>query len=159
MTAQDLFAKPEPPRRGTRLPADWKPTLEAAKTDEGKTGAYGRPSGSYAGEVRVATEAPAGKQEAVAALKPVTALRDSYTTGKHNKSSISLLSSPACCSSVLAGCWGLQGLAPAGYKPVVGGSGVGNAQRPVVLDRVPTSDTNTASRVVESGRHSQNKDR
>lgn len=31
MTAPDLFAKPEPPRRGTRLPADWKPTLEAAK--------------------------------------------------------------------------------------------------------------------------------
>lgn len=31
MTAPDLFAKPEPPRRGTRLPADWKPSLEAAK--------------------------------------------------------------------------------------------------------------------------------
>lgn len=31
MTAPDLFAKPDPPRRGTRLPADWKPTLEAAK--------------------------------------------------------------------------------------------------------------------------------
>lgn len=27
----DLFTKPEPPRRGTRLPADWQPTLEAAK--------------------------------------------------------------------------------------------------------------------------------
>jgi len=25
----DLFAKPEPPRRGSRLPADWKPSLEA----------------------------------------------------------------------------------------------------------------------------------
>jgi hypothetical protein len=23
MTAPDLFAKPEPPRRGTRLPSDW----------------------------------------------------------------------------------------------------------------------------------------
>lgn len=31
MTSPDLFAKPSPPRRGTRLPADWKPTLEAAK--------------------------------------------------------------------------------------------------------------------------------
>ncbi len=31
MTAADLFAKPEPPRRGTRLPSDWQPTLEAAK--------------------------------------------------------------------------------------------------------------------------------
>jgi hypothetical protein len=28
MTAPDLFARPEPPRRGTRLPSDWKPTLE-----------------------------------------------------------------------------------------------------------------------------------
>lgn len=31
MTTPDLFAKPESPRRGTRLPADWKPSLEAAK--------------------------------------------------------------------------------------------------------------------------------
>ena len=31
MAMPDLFAKPEPPRRGTRLPSDWKPTLEAAK--------------------------------------------------------------------------------------------------------------------------------
>jgi hypothetical protein len=31
MTSPDLFAKPEPPRRGTRLPSDWKPSLEAAK--------------------------------------------------------------------------------------------------------------------------------
>jgi hypothetical protein len=31
MTMPDMFAKPEPPRRGTRLPSDWKPTLEAAK--------------------------------------------------------------------------------------------------------------------------------
>lgn len=35
MTAPDLFAKPEPPRRGTRLPSDWKPTLEAAKFARG----------------------------------------------------------------------------------------------------------------------------
>jgi hypothetical protein len=31
MTAPDLFARPEPVRRGTRLPSDWKPSLEAAK--------------------------------------------------------------------------------------------------------------------------------
>ncbi len=31
MTMPDMFATPEPPRRGTRLPSDWKPTLEAAK--------------------------------------------------------------------------------------------------------------------------------
>jgi hypothetical protein len=31
MTSPDLFHTPEPPRRGTRLPSDWKPTLEAAK--------------------------------------------------------------------------------------------------------------------------------
>jgi hypothetical protein len=31
MTSPDLFARPEPVRRGTRLPSDWKPTLEAAK--------------------------------------------------------------------------------------------------------------------------------
>jgi hypothetical protein len=31
MTSPDLFARPEIVRRGTRLPSDWKPTLEAAK--------------------------------------------------------------------------------------------------------------------------------
>jgi hypothetical protein len=31
MTAPDLFHTPEPVRRGTRLPSDWKPSLEAAK--------------------------------------------------------------------------------------------------------------------------------
>jgi hypothetical protein len=31
VTAPDLFARHEPVRRGTRLPSDWKPSLEAAK--------------------------------------------------------------------------------------------------------------------------------
>jgi hypothetical protein len=31
VTMPDLFHTPSPPRRGTRLPEDWQPTLEAAK--------------------------------------------------------------------------------------------------------------------------------
>ena len=128
MTSPDLFARPEPVRRGTRLPSDWKPTLEAAKFARDLGLARVRCSARkncgpdqwpaltprsrhsvYRRQRRGATPNPPSVSIHAAAVH-------SYTTGKRNKSSASLLSSVSCSYSVPAGV-----RCRIGYIPLVGG--------------------------------------